>query len=1236
MKRSITLCLFVLSLSLSAFAQNAEMLGSFLMESPDSITPLEKANVLLFTGSQIRYYAITDEEGYYEISDIRPGRYLMKVLYQGDTVYKESINLAAGESLVRWKEKVNPGSFQMGMVDVVLRKANSEGKSDVEVDEIIKIDPQIITIGKIKPNVKSNGDRLEVGVGRAGGTGYFLDDPVGMIGQAPTNFLGLSGVKIIDRGVEARYGNFTGGGVQYTTQEIGVRPVNMYQFQSSSPFNGYHHNLGVMYLSRALKHEEYERGGQNMQRTVLGYSFMGSYRFEADPSPSKIRPQVVTDEALAELSDQPLQSSEVVGGYVPSASFLEQSDLKERQARPNAQRHDASGRLKISYNPTSRLNIDLINSFNYVDRRLSVPNYVLMNSDENPRQKYSYINSKIHMKHNLKSPYDIHGNKVGSDSALISRLSYTLDLNYQQTNSEVFNPRHEDRFFDYGYVGKFKTIQTPQYEYTEDGEVKFIDENGEERILSSYYEFTGYRDSLVSFEPGDKNPTLSEYTNFFYQKLGEDRSLQNLVQQGGVLNGQNLPVLYSLYSNPGSVYGDYSKSFMKRLSATAYTEFSLHPSGTNRRLRHDFEVGLSFQQDISGYYRLNASRLWQLMPLLANSHIQNVDKSNPIIHTDEYGHFIDTVSYPVYVDYASQKTFDRNLRQKLIEMGYRDDEGNLITQESHIDVNALSPDVFDLSMFSADELLNNGNSYVSYSGYNHLGERVNGKKGIGQFLSDKENRPVDAFAPVRASAWIQDKFVWNRLIARVGMRFERYDANQKVLKDPFVIYPVKHAGEVAEINGINVTHPSGIGDDYVVYVDNVNNPNKIVGYRDGYNWYDAEGNALSDPSLLANKSSSGRIQPYLVDPQNQYLSEHSFKSFEAQNLFLPRISVSFPINSKSLFFVSYDKLAQNPTVGQTYLPYTTYYYMQSNISGVLPNPELKARVKTEYNIGFTQVVGKYSELSLWASYANVVNDVNQFRIEQAYPYSYTTFSNIDFSTIKRYVAEYEFGSPRINATATYALQFADGTGSSANSAATLIQSGQPNLRSLFPLAYDNRHTLKGSFVYNFGRVSKRRDMLDYSGPYIAGKPILQDAYITATFQAISGQPYTAIQRAVSEAQSDNGVVQRSQNKGNPFGSRMPWTNNLDIRVQKNFRLQDKMLGVYVTANNVLNNVLVNRVYQYTGLAGDDGYLNSPHGQQQVQSQIDAETFMMLYRIRMQNPGNYGSPRMLHLGAQLNF
>lgn len=85
---------------------------------------------------------------------------------------------------------------------------------------------------------------------------------------------------------------------------------------------------------------------------------------------------------------------------------------------------------------------------------------------------------------------------------------------------------------------------------------------------------------------------------------------------------------------------------------------------------------------------------------------------------------MDTVKYKVRVDADQQSTFDKNLRAKLIAKGALDAYGNKITETSFIDVNSLSPQDLNLNMFSADDLNNKNNQYVSYSGYDYLGNRT--------------------------------------------------------------------------------------------------------------------------------------------------------------------------------------------------------------------------------------------------------------------------------------------------------------------------------------------------------------------------------------------------------------------------------------------------------------------------------------------------------------------------------
>ncbi|MCB0733070.1 MAG: TonB-dependent receptor [Bacteroidetes bacterium] len=1222
--RSILTTLILITLSISLFAQKAELRGHvYTNEGEPAI-----AVVMLLQDGNERYVVQSDGLGGFQINYIEPGSYRLKVFSMSSSPYFENILFAPGRVQLRDSIILYDSTIVFKAVEV--RPVNSEQPQIITGQTLQQLptpDPRGALI--LKPTVTMRNGRIEVSPAKSGSTSQYGDGSVAQIGQMPISSLGMSSLEVIDRGVPVRYGGFTGGAYRFHTAPITTEKTQTLQFQSSSLFNPYHHNLLSGYMSRAVKNRYIS---ENRKRLVFGYSVLGNYQYKRDPNPFIDGYEIGSNSYKAALEANPLSGSELIGGYVPSASFVERGNLVHSRINPNARRHEASLQFKTTWNPIAGMSLDVISSLNYINQRIPSLNNIVFNSENNPIQNYWYNNNQLIFSHRVKAPYDALGNITRDSNDLISSLYYTLEINRQSTNSTIKNVHHGDDIFNYGYVGKYQTRRLPVFSFQDNKPIVITDPNGEKRTVNGYWARTGYRDTLIGFTPGTANPEMARYTEFIYETQGKDASYQDLLAAGALANGQNMPVLYSLYSNYGAASFGYNKSYQDRFAITAYGEAAFHP-GRNYKVQHDLEFGMSFIQDRSGYYNLSAGQLWQLMPLLVNQHLQPVDSRNPMGSYDDQGRFLDSVDFPVFVDKSAQNAFDKNLRDRLIASGYQQD-GKPITESTFIDINAIDPSMLELAMFSADDLLNNGNPFVSYSGYDRLGNKHREQHGITSFLNDPTNRYVDAFNPISAAAWIQDKFVFRNLIMRAGFRFERYDANQSVLKDPYSLYAVRTAAEVNELNGQAIDHPASISQNHVVYVNNSANPTSIVGYRLNDQWFDANGIPINDPNSLANGTANGRIQPYLVDGSTEQLSAYSFRNYKAQNQLLPRLSFSFPITKEILVYTSYDKLAQNPAAGLTYTPYTTYFFMRNNPQGVVPNGELKARTKTEYNIGFKQNIGSYASLDLSAAYATIRNDFNLFRLEGAYPYSYTTYSNIDFSTVKRYIAEYEYRATHITLNASYALQFADGTGSNVNSAAALIQSGQPNLRSLFPLSFDTRHTLKGYFIYSFGDVKHQKN---YTGPRISGRPILNNTFISLTLQSYSGEPYTAIQNPISDAQADNGVVQRAQSKGNPFGSRMVWRNFADMRIEKAFDVgSNKHVSAYVTVSNLFNFKVIESVYQFTGLPDDDGYLNSPQGQQQVRNQLDAETFMLLYKMRLNNPNNFGAPRNAQLGIRYDF
>jgi hypothetical protein len=503
------------------------------------------------------------------------------------------------------------------------------------------------------------------------------------------------------------------------------------------------------------------------------------------------------------------------------------------------------------------------------------------------------------------------------------------------------------------------------------------------------------------------------------------------------------------------------------------------------------------------------------------------------------------------------------------------------------------------------------------------------------------------------AAWLQDKFAFKDLIVRAGVRIDRFDANQVVLKDPYSLVPIYSVGEVrgGNLKGLGSLIPSNIGDDYKVYVDtktpNAANKVNITGYRNGNDWYDKDGNPVTDPSALwrdAQRENSdvenGNIPFLVTDAENNGIAKPtsaSFRDYKPDIKVSPRIWFSFPISTTSQFFGTYDVLVQRPTESNV-AQIDDYFYLNNRRTGVIANPDLRMTQVTDYEMGFRQQIGDNSALGIVASYREYRNLIQLYRFVEAYPFPYTSFSNLDFSTVKSFRLEYELRDlGNINISANYMLQFADGTGSNSQSSSALVQVGLPTLRNIFPLDYDTRHTLKGTFDYHY-RTGK-----DYNGPIVAGKKILENAGINFIFNYTSGRPYTQTLIAVPEVQS--GVVSRSQVKGTINGANLPPQFFIDMNIDKNFTFKKESLSgkttmyrvrVFLWMQNVLNAANVLGVYQYTGSAYDDGYLASPQSVEQKRVATNTQSFVDLYNTRVVNPGLFALPRLTRLGVSLYF
>ncbi len=901
--------------------------------------------------------------------------------------------------------------------------------------------------------------------------------------------------------------------------------------------------------------------------------------------------------------------------------------MKQVSARPNVER--------LQYNFTGKLNFNINEEMNLIAGgqfgHRSNPMYRRL------RSMFNYENYRERVRDNyrgyLRFTQNFKDDQSGNEEGLsISNVFYSIQLDYSFSNDVRQHPDFEDNFFKYGYYGKFKRFRAPSFTTRTDSV------NG--RLEEAKF-MTGYEDTAVAFEQADINKASGNYTDQFFDfRNGDVSTIEQLRGGGGLINGETPQLVYSLWRGVGTPAFSYQNIQEETFSGNAEGSFDIG--------RHSIELGLQYEQFSRSFFGVSGTGLWNLMRQSANAHIQQLDTDNPM-PTYRNGQFTDTVKYNK-LDDGSQTVFDKRFRRKLIQNNKKDIYGNPIDEKSFVNVDRYSPDMYSLNMFSADNLLNQG--IVGYYGFDHKGNKTSGDPSIKDFLNNPKSRSMGSYNPIYTAAYIQDNFQIKDLFFRIGLRVDRFDNNQQVLKDKYSLYPTKKVGEVKDELNPDGTHPGNIGSDHVVYVDDPVNPNEIVGYRKGENWFNEDGGEVNDPNSLAFQTQTGTIAPFLTfdNEEDIQLVPEGFKDYEPQITVLPRVAFSFPISDVARFRASYDALSQRPK-SEAHATLDDYFFLQQTSTRFISNPNLKPEKSNKFTLSFKQQITRRSALELKAFYTETRDMIQARNVPQAYPTPYKTFQNIDFSTTKGITARYDLKASRASAvrfTGSYTLQFATGTGSDNESQEALIDAGQPNLRAPFPLDNDFRHNFQGNLDYRFRSGEK------YTGPTTGGgTQVLKNMGFNFIVRAVSGGPFTRYSSSYRAVAS--GIRQQPNLDGTINGSRKPWTFNVDFRIDKNIPIdwggkkgeegsgrpaaggeKQDFINIYVRIQNLFDTKNVESVYQFTGDPLDDGFLSSERGQQIIRSQVSQQAYIDQYRAKVRDPRNFQPPRLIRLGANLVF
>ena len=1230
MIRPLLICLLLVSFG-CVVAQTA--LSGKVTDVDSGNEALSFAAVSLYQDDAFVQGTTTDLSGNYFFSNIDPGTYDIEVDYTGYPPTRISgIPVLPGRTNVADVEVTNEGGVNLDVIVVtdyeipLIEVDNTTSGQTITSTEIQRLPTRNINqLASITAGAASadEGQAITIRGSRSNATDYYVDGVRVQGSLLPESE--IEQLQVITGGLEARYGDVTGGIISITTKgPSSTFNVNA-EAETSEGLDAYGNSLVGLALSGPI----IKRGND---QAILGFRLSGRYTYQRDDDPSAVPIYRARDEVIAELEGNPVVRRG--GNPFVAADFLTDEDVTALRTRPFESRDVINVNAKLDARLSDAIDISLSGYYgNFNDQFTPGENFGLTWRTYNAARNPTSINDDYRVNFRFRHRFGANG-RAGADgerSGLFQNASYTLQAGYENNRLNLSDPVHEDRFFDYGYVGNFDVDYIPVFDVE-------VDESGVP--LRAFQ--VDYREVLRNYDPtSSTNPILSNYNN--YLGYGSDNVFTTDVYgQTGIqqltAGGQPVPTLdqfaavngrtqalytdsWGFHTNVGTVYNSYRRNESDVYTLQGNANFELVP-GNSDKSRHSVQLGFVYEQRVNRGYGLAPGGLWTTGRQLINRHLNAVDTSNQVIGDLEVDLEAGDIRYQgtatVVVPTVGEDagTFYRRIRE---DLG--------IPLNQYINIDALSPDQLSLDQFSAEELT--FAQLVSYYGYDYLGNETDGTfddffaidpvTGNRKFL-------VAPNKPIYAAAYLQDKFTVNNIIFRVGVRADRYDANTKVMRDPYSLYEIVGAEEFHQRFGGN--RPGNIGEDFSVYTTE-DGGDIVQAYREGDNWYQSDGTPTNGPQEIEGIR-TGLVFPSYENPAAQRANNFikspdftvatSFEDYDVQYNIMPRLAFSFPISGEANFYAHYDVLVQRPASNTLATPLDYYYFVERPGSSGSPfnNPALRPETTIDYEVGFKTKVSNTSALTL-AAYYKELRDMIQLRTYFPVPLvnQYTTYDNQDFGTVKGFSLTYDLRrTSNVTVNANYTLQFADGTGSNSNSQRGLTNRG--NLRTLFPLSFDERHRFNLVLDYRFdARTGNVPKWLDQTGINIQGT-------------SVSGRPYTA-----TFIPSELGG---SGTRGAINGSRNPWNFTLNGQIEKNFVIAGRSgVNLYFRVSNILNRRNIIGVYSVTGSPDDPGFLQSSFGRDQVESlqggTRPVQAYLDSYQWRILNPDLFSLPRRMFVGIR---
>jgi len=272
--------------------------------------------------------------------------------------------------------------------------------------------------------------------------------------------------------------------------------------------------------------------------------------------------------------------------------------------------------------------------------------------------------------------------------------------------------------------------------------------------------------------------------------------------------------------------------------------------------------------------------------------------------------------------------------------------------------------------------------------------------------------------PFKFAGYIQDKIEYESLIINLGLRYDYFDANGKIPRDPEdpnIFNPFKLNNIYRDTNGNGV-----------IEIEERTDDNQLtVAEREKY-WY---------------RGSTPKTQ----------LS--------------PRLGIAYPITERGVIHFSFGIFQQVPEYYRLYIGDQIKLSKSAGTYGPYGNPDLKPERNTMYELGLKQQVAENLVIDVTGFYRDIRNWISTSPVKATIlsGVNYVIYNNRDFANVrgitlsldKKFSDNYAF-------TVDYTFQIVEGTNSNPEEEFYSQQGGAEPTKFLTPLDWDQRHTLNAN------------------------------------------------------------------------------------------------------------------------------------------------------------------------------